>query len=80
MENQPNNAGHGRPGAMSGDPVNQTDTLADARGISDLSNNNKGSEEDKAAYVDDSANLDDKTNEEPIEEDFEPFNLDEIDQ
>lgn len=78
MDNQPVNAGHGRPGALDGDPVNQANTLADGRSISDLTKN-KGKEKDDAAYLDEKARIEAKE-EEPTEEDFEKFNLDAVDE
>lgn len=77
LDNQPTNAGQGRPGALDGDPVNQTNTLADARGISDLSKN-KGKHKDNAAYVNEETKELKENEKETIEEDFEPFNLDKI--
>ncbi len=78
MDNQPTNAGQGMPGALDGDPVNQPNTLASARSISDLSKN-KDNNKDDAAYVNDETRKLKENEKEAIEEDFEPFNLDEID-
>lgn len=78
MDNQPTNAGQGRPGALDGDPVNQTNTLADARSISDLAKN-KGKNKDDAAYIDEKTTELKENEKESTEEDFTPFNLDAID-
>ncbi|GAA0365206.1 hypothetical protein GCM10008932_16780 [Alkalibacterium iburiense] len=81
MDKQPNT--FGQPGAMNNDPTNQADLFADGRSISDAKN--KGKKKDDAAYADDKSNeLEQKAREEqddnPLAEDFEPFNLDAIDE
>lgn len=80
MDNQPNNAGHGRPGALDGDTMDHTGKIADARGISDLSKNSGKQESDEATYLDEATREKEKNETEPIEEDFEPFDLDALDE
>lgn len=80
MDNQPSNAGHGRPGALDGDTMDQTGKLADARGISDLSKNSGKEETDEAVYADEATRDKEQKDNEPTKEDFEPFDLDALEE
>ncbi|MEC6746951.1 hypothetical protein VXN63_00240 [Marinilactibacillus sp. XAAS-LB27] len=77
MDNQPGNTG--QPGALNSDPVNQSERFADGRSISDLTKN-KGKDDDHAAYADDQSNQVKESDKEVIPEDFEPFDLDKIEE
>lgn len=77
MDNQPGNTGQS--GALNGDSVNQTQRFADGRSISDLSKN-KGKGNDQAAYADDQTKKVKESDNEVIPEDFEPFDLEKIDE
>lgn len=83
MENQPPTPGV--PGSANSDSTDQSGKFAHGRGISDLAKN-KGKDKDDAAYLDDRAKTpeDEKITEgekqaDTKPEDFEPFNLDAVD-
>lgn len=83
MENKPPTSGV--PGAANNDPTDTAGKFADGRGISDMVKN-KGKKKDDATYADEKTETheaqeksEEEKEAETKPEDFEPFNLDAID-